>query len=137
MSKQLHIHSKSRKETQEEAVKQAQSQQYRHQSDIIDITLLPPFLTLYPFHTPLPSPHRLQPDQCRHSRYLLALEIKQNLRILTVKSISHSQTKLTCPKFDTKSLLSLQPHLSGFHLLILFLNSSRFFKFFISIGTIC
>ena len=32
--------SKSTKETQEEAVKQTQSQQYRHQSDIIDITLL-------------------------------------------------------------------------------------------------
>ena len=51
MSKQSAItHSKSRKETQE-SVKQAQSHQYRHQSDIIDITLLPPSLTLYPFHT--------------------------------------------------------------------------------------
>ena len=49
--------SKSTKETQEEAVKQAQSQRYRHQSDVIDITLLPPSQTLYLFHTPLQSPH--------------------------------------------------------------------------------
>ena len=34
--------SKLSKETQEEAVKQAQNQQYRHQSNILDITLLPP-----------------------------------------------------------------------------------------------
>ena len=47
---------KSTKETQEEPVKQAQSQQYRHQSDIIDITLLPSSLILYLFHTPLQSP---------------------------------------------------------------------------------
>ena len=40
MSNQSAINrSKSTKETQEQAVKQAQSQQYRHQSDI---TLLPP-----------------------------------------------------------------------------------------------
>ena len=57
MSKQSAItRSKSTKETQEEAVKQAQSQQYRHQSDIIDITLLPPSLTPYLFQTPLQSP---------------------------------------------------------------------------------
>ena len=56
MSKQSAItHSKSIKETQEEAVKQAQSQQYRHQSSIIDITLLPTQSTLYLFHTPLQS----------------------------------------------------------------------------------
>ena len=58
MSKQSPIaRSKPTKETQEQVVKQAQSQQYRHQSDIIDITLLPPSLTLYLFHTPLQSPH--------------------------------------------------------------------------------
>ena len=45
------------KETQEEAVKQAQSQQYRHQSDILNITLLPPTSILYLIHTPLQSPH--------------------------------------------------------------------------------
>ena len=49
--------SKSTKETQEETVKQAQSQQYKHQSDIIDITLLPPSSTPFLFHTPLESPH--------------------------------------------------------------------------------
>ena len=48
---------KSTKKTQEEAVKQAQSQQYRHQSDIIDIPLLPPPSTPYLCHTPLQSPH--------------------------------------------------------------------------------
>ena len=57
MSKQSAITcSKSRKETQEEAVKQAKSQQYRHQSDIIEITLLPPS-TPHLFHTLLQSPH--------------------------------------------------------------------------------
>ena len=41
MSKQSAITgSRSTKETQEEAVKQAQIQQYRHQSNILDITLL-------------------------------------------------------------------------------------------------
>ena len=49
--------SKSSKETQEETVKQAQSQQYRHQSNILEITLLPPPSTLYQIHTPLQSPH--------------------------------------------------------------------------------
>ena len=54
MSKQSGLsRSKSSKETQEETVKQAQSQQYRHQSNILDITLLPPPSTLYPIHTPL------------------------------------------------------------------------------------
>ena len=49
--------SKSTKDTQEEALKQAQSQQYRHQNDITDITLLPPPSTPYLFHTPLQSPY--------------------------------------------------------------------------------
>ena len=58
MSKQSAItRSKSTKETQKEVVKQAQSQQYKHQSDIIDITLLPPSLAPYLFQTPLQSPH--------------------------------------------------------------------------------
>ena len=58
MSKQsAFTRSKSTKETQEEPVKQAQSQQYRHQSDIIDITPLPSSLILYLFHTQLQSPH--------------------------------------------------------------------------------
>ena len=58
MSKQSAItRSKSTKKTQEEAVKQAQSQQYRHQSDITDITLMPPSLTPYLLQTPLQSPH--------------------------------------------------------------------------------
>ena len=58
MSKQSGLsRSKSSKETQEETVKQAQSEQYRHQSNILDITLLSPPSTLYPIHTPLQSPH--------------------------------------------------------------------------------
>ena len=87
-------------------------------------------------HPAAVSIFRLQADKCQHSRYFLALEIKQNLRILTVKRISHSQTKLTYPKFDTESLQSLQSHPSGSNLLIFLLKSSRL-KFFISIGTIC
>ena len=54
-----------------------------------------------------------------------------------MKQISHSQTKFTYPKFNTKSLQSLQSHPSGSHLLILFLKSSRLFKFLICSGTIC
>ena len=90
-------------------------------------------------HHAAASTFRLQADKCRRSRYFLALEIKQHLPILTVKRISHSQTKLTDPKFDTKSLRSLQSHQSSVtsHFLLLFLKSSRLFKFFISIGTIC
>ena len=77
MSKQSAItRSKSTKETLEEAVKQAVSQQYRHQSDIIYITLLPPPSTQYLFHTPLQSTHVDSKYTCRHSRYFLALEIK-------------------------------------------------------------
>ena len=57
MSKQSAItRSKPTTETQE-AVKLAQSQQYRHQSDVIDIALLPSSLTLYMFHTMLQSSH--------------------------------------------------------------------------------
>ena len=41
------------------------------------------------------------------------------------------------PKLNTKSLQSLQSLPSGPHLLILFLKSSRLFKFFIFIGTTC
>ena len=130
--------SKSSKETQEETVKQAQSQQYRHQSKILDITLLPPPSTLYPIHTPLQSPHfNSKQKNADIAVIFLALEFKQNLRNPTVKRISHSQTKFTHPNFDTKSLHSLQSHPSGSHFLILFLKSSRLFKFFISIGTIC
>ena len=58
MSKQSAITlSKLTKETQEKAVKQTQSQQYRHQSGILDITLLPPPSTPYLFRTTLQSPH--------------------------------------------------------------------------------
>ena len=58
MSKQTAItRSKSTKEAQEEAVKRTRSQQYRHQSDITNISLLPPSLTPYLFHTTLQSPH--------------------------------------------------------------------------------
>ena len=39
------------------AIKQAQSQQYRHQSDIIGIALWSSLLTLYLFHTLLQSPY--------------------------------------------------------------------------------
>ena len=54
MSKQsAFTRSKSTKETQDEAVNQAQSQQYKHQSDITDITLLPSSLIPYLFHNPL------------------------------------------------------------------------------------
>ena len=103
-----------------------------------------PMISIATIANPVPISHpaavsifRLQADKCQHSRYFLALEIKQNLRILTVKRISHSQTKLTYLKCDTKSLHSLQSNPSGSHFLILFLKSSRLFKFFISIGTIC
>ena len=100
--------------------------------------MLPPIVNAVPIsHPAAVSTFRLEADKCRHSRYFLALEIKQNLRILTVKRISHSQTKLTDPKFDTKSLHSLSSHPSGSHLLVLFLKSSRFFRSFICIGTIC
>ena len=70
--------SKSRKKkTQEEAVKQAQSQQYRHQSDIIGITLLLPMVNpVLISHPAADSIFRLQAGKCRHSRYFLALEIK-------------------------------------------------------------
>ena len=70
--------SKSRKKkTQEEAVKQTQSQQYRHQSDIIGITLLLRMVNPVPIsHAAAVSTFRLQADKCRHCRYFLALEIK-------------------------------------------------------------
>ena len=113
--------SKSSKGTQEEAVKQAQSQQYKHQSNILDITLLPPPSTLYLIHTPLQSPHfNSKQTNADIAVIFLALEFKQNLRNPTVKRIFHSQTKFTYPKFDTKSLHSLQSHLSGSHFLICF-----------------
>ena len=58
ISKQSTInHSKLTKEIQDKAMKQAQSQQHRHHSDIIDITLLPPSLTLYLIHIRLQSQH--------------------------------------------------------------------------------
>ena len=52
-------HSKSTKETQEEAVKHAQSQQYRHQGRATSFTLIccHKSLTLYPFHALLQFPH--------------------------------------------------------------------------------
>ena len=106
MSKQSGVSpSKSSKETQEEGVKQAQSQQYRHQNNILDITLLPPPSTLYLIHTPMQSPHfNSKQTNADIAVIFLALEFKQNLRKPTVKWISHSQTKFTYPKFDTKSL---------------------------------
>ena len=53
MSNQSAINrSKSTKETQEQAVKQAQSQQYRHQRHYSVATTVNPYL----FHTPLQSP---------------------------------------------------------------------------------
>ena len=102
-------------------------------------------LTILCYHNPVPVSHPavvstfwLQADKRQHSRYFLTLQIKQYLRFITVKQISHSQTKFTYPKSDTKSLYSLQSHPSGSNLLILFFfKSSRLFKFFISIGTIC
>ena len=58
MSKQsAFTRSKLTKETQEQAVKQAQSQQYKDKSDIIDITVLPSSLTPYLFYTRLQCPH--------------------------------------------------------------------------------
>ena len=141
MSKQLAVtRSKPKNKIQEEANKQAQSQQYRHQSDITDIALFPSLLALYKFHPvhipPAISPCQLRAGICQHGRHFLALIIKANLCILTVKPILHSQTKFTDPKFDKKSLQSLQSHPSDSCLLILFLKSSRLFNFFISIGTI-
>ena len=91
-------------------------------------------------HPTAVSTFRLLEDKCRHSRYFSALEIKQTnkkKRILTVKQISHSQTKLTHPKFDAKSLHSLQSHPSGSRLLIFLKKSSILFKLFISIEIIC
>ena len=115
--------SKSTKEPQEETVKRQkstiQTPDWHHWQYYVTIIL-------FVFH------------KRQHSRYFLTLQIKQYLRIITVKQISHSQTKFTYPKSDTKSLYSLQSHPSGSHLLILFFfKSSRLFKFFISIGTIC
>ena len=115
--------SKSTKEPQEETVKRQkstiQTPEWHHWQYYVTIIL-------FVFH------------KRQHSRYFLTLQIKQYLRIITVKQISHSQTKFTYPKSDTKSLYSLQSHPSGSHLLILFFfKSSRLFKFFISIGTIC
>ena len=58
MSKQsAFTRSKLAKETQEQAVKQAQSQQYKDKSDIIDTTLLPSSLTPYLFYTRLQCLH--------------------------------------------------------------------------------
>ena len=87
MSKQSAItRSKSSKETQEEAVKQTQSQQYRHQSDILDITLLPPPSILYLIHTPLQTPHfDSKKTNANIAVIFIALEFKQNLRTPTVK----------------------------------------------------
>ena len=86
MSKQSAITcSKSAKETQKEAVKQAQSQQYRHQRHILDITLLPPPSMLYLFHSPLQSPlFDFKQTNTDIVVIFLALEFKENLRILTV-----------------------------------------------------
>ena len=73
--------------------------------------------------------------RCRHSRYFLALEIKQNLRILTVKWISHSQTKPNLLILNlTQRLCIVYIHI---HQSSPILKSSRLFKVFISIGTIC
>ena len=47
-------------------MKQAQIQQYRHLSDIIDITLLLPLLSPYLLHTPLQSPQEFYKDQKKH-----------------------------------------------------------------------
>ena len=90
MSKQSAITcSKSAKETQKEAVKQAQSQQYRHQSNILDITLLPPPSTLYLFHSPLQSPlFDFKQTNTNIVVIFLALEFKENLRILTANQMS-------------------------------------------------
>ena len=118
-------------ETGPKSTTQAPQRHHRHYSVTTIANLIPNS------HPAAVSTFSLQADQWRHSTYFLALEIKQNLRIPTVKRISQGQSKLTYPKFDTKSLQSLQSHPSGSHLLILFLKSSRLFKFFISIGTIC
>ena len=139
MSKQSAMtRSNSTKETQEEVVEidsksttQAPEWHHWHYSVVTFANLIPNL------HLTAVSTFSLQTDKCRHSTYFLALEIKQNLRILTVKKISQGQSKLTYPEFDTKSLQSLKSRPSGSHLLILFLKSSRLFKFFISIGIIC
>ena len=81
--------SKSAKETQKESVKQAQSQQYRHQSNILDITLLPPPSTLYLFHSPLQSPlFDLKQTNTEIVVIFVALEFKENFRILTANQMS-------------------------------------------------
>ena len=135
-------HSKLAKETQEETVKRVQSQQYRYQSNIIHVSLLPPSLTPYLFHTPLQSPHfdcqKTNADIVGISQHLKSnKQTNKKKRILTVKQISHSQTKLTHPKFDAKFLHSLQSHPSGSRLLIFLKKSSILFKLFISIEIIC
>ena len=95
-----------------------------------------------PIHTPLQSPHfdcqKTNADIVGISQHLKSnKQTNKKKRILTVKQISHSQTKLTHPKFDAKSLHSLQSHPSGSRLLIFLKKSSILFKLFISIEIIC
>ena len=46
-----HLPAQNQQKKHKPKVTQTQSQKYNHQSDIIDITLLPSLLTLYLFHT--------------------------------------------------------------------------------------
>ena len=107
------------RETGSKSTIQRQERHHWHYSVAIIINPVPIL------HPAAVSTFRHQAEKCRLSLYFLALEIKQNLRILTVKQISHSQTKFMYPKFNTKSLQSLQSHPPGSHLLILFLKSSN------------
>ena len=61
-------------------------------------------------HPAAVSPYRLWAGECQHGKRFLARKIKLNLRILIVKPVSHSHTKFMYPKFDAKSLQSLQSH---------------------------
>ena len=88
-------HSKSTKETQEEAVKHAQSQQYRHQGRATSFTLIccHKSLTLaVPISCPAAvSTFPVQADKCQNSRYLL----KSN-KIYVSCQVNIPQSNQTC-----------------------------------------
>ena len=120
--------SKSAIKTQEKVMKQARSQQYRHQSNMTVIALLPSSLTLHISHTPLQSPH-VDSEQANTNM----VGIPQHCA--SFSEYFDNQNKIKYLKFDSKPLQSLQLHSSGS-------PSSYFVKiletfFFISIRTIC
>ena len=112
------------------AIKQAQSQQYRHQSDIIGIALLSLLLTLYLFHNLLQSLY-FDYEQTNADIVGISEHLKSNNN-----TYPNSQTNIPLSNQIYGSQIG-DKYSSGSHLLILFLKSSRFFKFFYFTGTIC